>query len=128
MPLSVLVVDDHASMRDLFRICLALEDDLKLVAAASDGDAAVAAAITFQPDVIVLDHELPIRDGIAVLPALRAAVPGVRVVLFSASNDHATKARAYAAGAAGYLVKDEADISDVLAALRGSATATPLSA
>ena len=128
MPLSVLVVDDHSSMRDLFRICLALEDDLRLVAVASDGDAAIAAAKRSQPDVVVLDHEMPKQDGIAALPALRAAAPGVRVIVFSASNDHATKARAFAAGASAYLVKDEADITDVLAAVRASAAHTPMSA
>ena len=128
MPLSVLVVDDHASMRDLFRICLALEEDLRLVALASDGDAAISAAAASQPDVIVLDHEMPIQDGIAILPALRAAVPGVRVVLFTASNDEATIARAFAAGATAYLVKDEADISDVLSAVRAGVPPRSMSA
>lgn len=128
MALNVLVVDDHASMRDLFRICLGLEDDLRLVAVAADGDAAVAAASTAQPDVIVLDHEMPIQDGIAALPALRAVAPRARVVVFSASNDYATRARAFAAGAAAYLVKDDADITDVLAAVRATATTATLSA
>ena len=116
--MSVMVVDDHDSLRDLFRICLAMEDDLQLVGLASDGELAVELAAALQPDAIVLDHELPVQDGLAALPALLTAVPGVRVVMFSATNDDDTKAQAYASGAEAYLVKDDSDIADVLAALR----------
>jgi DNA-binding NarL/FixJ family response regulator len=128
VPLKVLVVEDHDSLRDLFRICLAMEDDLRLVGLAADGESALELAAALQPDAVVLDHELPGQDGLAALPALRAAVPGVRVIMFSASADDATRALAYARGADAYLVKDDSDIEDVLAALRSSAVEQSLSA
>ena len=128
MPLSVLVVDDHASLRDLFRICLTIEEDFEVVGTAADGAAAVRLAAELHPDAIVLDHEMPVQDGLAVLPALRAASPGVRVVVFSASNDDATRHEALARGAAAYLVKDDSGVADVIAALREALHPTPLSA
>ena len=122
MSLNVLVVDDHDSLRDLFRICLEMEDDLQLVGLASDGEFALELAAALQPDAIILDLEMPRVDGLAALPALLAAVPGVRVVMFSASNDDATKQVAYARGAHAFLVKDDSDVSDVIATLRSTAS------
>ena len=123
MSLNVLVVDDHDSLRDLFRICLDMEDDLQLVGLASNGEFAVELAAALQPDAIVLDLEMPRVDGLAALPALLAAVPGVRVIMFSATTDYATKQQAYACGAQAFLVKDDNDVSDVIATLRSTTSA-----
>lgn len=128
LSLNVLVVDDHDSLRDLFRICLDMEEDLQLVGLASDGQFAVEMAAALQPDAIVLDHEMPLQDGLAVLPALVAAVPGVRVVMFSASADDETKALAFAEGAQAYLVKDISGVADVIATLRAGSQAHQLTA
>jgi CheY-like chemotaxis protein len=87
---------------------------------AADGETAVSLAQQLRPDVIVLDHELPVMDGLSAMPALHSAAPGVRIVLFSASTDDATKAMAFARGAAAYLVKDDCDFSEVLSTLRSA--------
>lgn len=118
MALKVLVVDDHDSLRDLFRVCLSLEDDLELVGVAGDGVYAVELTAALQPDAIVLDLEMPIADGLDALPALHAAAPGAKVVMFSATTDDATRAQALAGGCAAYLIKDDSGVSDVLAAVR----------
>lgn len=115
--LRVLVVDDHDSLRDLFRICIAMEEDLEMIGAAGDGLEALDLATALQPDAIVLDWELPHLDGAEALPILLRAAPGATVVVFSADSDQATAAFALAGGASRYLVKDDSGVADVIAAL-----------
>lgn len=128
MPLSVLFVDDHESLQELFDICLSMEDDLKLVGTASDGFEAVDLAARLRPDVIVLDWGLPLLDGLHALPALRGAAPGASIIVFSASNDGATAALALSRGAARFLVKDSSTVDDVIAAIRECGRARQLTA
>ncbi|MPZ74054.1 MAG: response regulator [Nitriliruptorales bacterium] len=116
--LRVLVVDDHESLQRLFEVCLSVEDDLELVGLAGDGLQAVHLAMELQPDAIVLDYELPIADGLSVLPTLHEAVPTATIVVFSATADSTTATRALAGGASCYMVKDREDVGDVIAALR----------
>jgi DNA-binding NarL/FixJ family response regulator len=112
------VVDDHASLRRLFEVCLSVEDDLELVGVAGDGLEALDLAVELQPDAIVLDYELPRADGLSVLPTLHRALPLATIVVFSASTDDSTMARALAGGANCYMVKDRDQVGDVIAALR----------
>lgn len=118
MSLRVLVVDDHDSLRDLFEICMSMEDDLEVVGSASDGLAAVDLAVQLQPDAIILDVHLPMLDGLEALPTLVEAVPGATIVVFSATSDRSVAAVALSRGAAQYLVKDDNDVADVIAAVR----------
>ena len=122
MPIRVLVVDDHASMRQLFEVCLSFEEDLELVGAARDGLEAVDLAVQLRPDAIVLDCALPLLDGIEALPALLQAVPDAAVVMFSASGDATRSASAMRRGARTYLVKDRDGVGEVIAALRSHAS------
>lgn len=128
MPVRVLIVDDHDSLRELFEICLSLEDDFEVVGLAADGQAAVDMAAALQPDAIILDWELPVLSGLQALPQLSQAAPGASVVVFSATSDRATSAQALASGASRYLVKDDNDIPDVIAALREGSKRELLSA
>jgi DNA-binding NarL/FixJ family response regulator len=125
---SVLIVDDHASLRDLFSVCLSLEDDFEVVGLAADGQEAVELAGRLQPDAIILDWELPVMSGLQALPEISRAAPRASVVVFSATGDPATAALALSRGATRYLVKDRNDIPDVIAALRDSAQRVPLTA
>ena len=118
MPIRVLVVDDHDSLRDLFALCLSFEDDLELVGTAGDGLEAIELAVTTQPDVIVLDCALPLLDGLESLPALLHVVPGAAVIMYSAWSDSGLALLAQARGAQGYLVKARQDVADVLAEIR----------
>ena len=121
MSLRVLIVDDHDSLRDLFDICLSLEDDFEVVGLAADGQAAVEMAARLQPDAIILDWELPVLSGLQALPQISQAAPRASVVVFSATADAATAALALSRGATQFLVKDRNDIPDVIAALRDGA-------
>jgi DNA-binding NarL/FixJ family response regulator len=124
----VLIVDDHDSLRDLFDICLSLEEDFEVVGLAADGQAAVEMAAALQPDAIILDWELPILSGLQALPQISEAAPRASVVVFSATADAATAALALARGATRFLVKDANDVPDVIAALRDGAQRMSLTA
>jgi DNA-binding NarL/FixJ family response regulator len=118
VPIRVLVVDDHDSLRELFALCLSLEDDLDLVGVAADGLEAIDVAVATQPDVIVLDWSLPLLDGLETLPALVKAVPQAAVIMFSAWSDPKLARLAKARGAQGYLVKSRHDVTDVVSEIR----------
>ena len=128
MPIRVLVVDDHDSLRALFDVCLSFEDDLEFVGAAADGLEAVDLAVTLRPDAIVLDCHLPHLNGLDALPALLKAVPDATVVVFSATSDKATVALALNRGAQRYLVKDRDGVADVIEALRAPSRVDSLTA
>jgi DNA-binding NarL/FixJ family response regulator len=102
--LRVMVVDDHPMWRD------AVERDLTdagfhVVATASDGDEAVRRAGSTRPQVVVLDLQLPGMSGVDATRALVTQDPQVRVLVLSASGEHADVLAAVKAGATGYLVK-----------------------
>jgi len=104
MGLRVLLVDDQASMRMLLGLHLELEGH-QVVGEAGDAKDAVTQAGLLAPEVVVLDQELPHGPGTRILPELRALVPGVRVIVFSA--DPSVRLTAAGAGADGFLLKGE---------------------
>src|SRR5689334_13051192 len=95
----ILLVDDQPTMRSGLRMRLELEPDLAVVGEAGDGAAAVALARETHPDVVIMDLEMPVMDGISATIALRAVAPASAVVVHSLYDDAATQARARAAGA-----------------------------
>ena len=99
-----MVVDDHPMWRDGVARELAAAGYV-IAATAGEGAQAVRLAAATRPDVVVLDLQLPDRSGVEVLRGLLAALPGVRVLVLSASGEHRDVLEAVKAGAAGYLVK-----------------------
>jgi CheY-like chemotaxis protein len=80
----VIVADDSTDLRDLFVLLLDDEDDFTVIGAAADGAEAVHLADVLKPDLLVLDVNMPVMDGIEALRRVKAAQPHVRVVLLSA--------------------------------------------
>jgi two-component system chemotaxis response regulator CheB len=78
-----MIVDDSAVVRGLFTRWMANERDFELVGSATDGAQAVSRIAELNPDVVVLDIEMPVMGGLEALPKLLAAKPGVRVVMAS---------------------------------------------
>ncbi len=106
MSIKLLIADDQALVRGALAALLDLETDLEVVAEVGRGDEVVEAARKTTPDVALLDVEMPGLDGIEAAAALRAAVPGVRVLMVTTFGRPGYLRRAMEAGAAGFVVKD----------------------
>jgi CheY-like chemotaxis protein/PAS domain-containing protein len=102
---SVLVVDDAEDLRMLLRARMESYEGLTVVGEAADGVAAVELAAELQPDLVLLDLAMPRMDGLEALPLIRAAVPGVRVIVLSGFNQSTLAQKALEAGADHYVVK-----------------------
>jgi two-component system response regulator DesR len=102
----LLLADDQALVRGALASLLGLEPDLQVVAEVGRGDEVVAAARATAPDVALLDVEMPGLDGISATAALRAAMPGCRVLVVTTFGRPGYLRRALAAGASGFVVKD----------------------
>jgi len=98
------VVDDHPMWRDGVARDLA-EAGLDVVGTAGDGRAAVDVVKATRPDVVVMDLQLPVLGGVEATRLIAEALPSVRVLVLSASGEHADVLDAVKAGASGYLVK-----------------------
>jgi DNA-binding NarL/FixJ family response regulator len=103
----VMVVDDHPMWRDAVARDLT-EAGYDVIAAVSTGRQALSAAAAARPEVVVLDLQLPDMSGVEVTSGLRAADPGVRVLVLSASGEQQDVLDAVKAGAVGYLLKSAA--------------------
>ncbi len=101
----VLVVDDAEDLRMLLRARMETRTGLTVVGEAADGLSAVELASELQPDLVMLDLAMPRMDGLEALPLIRAAVPGVRVIVLSGFNQNTLAEKAIAAGADRYVVK-----------------------
>jgi DNA-binding NarL/FixJ family response regulator len=101
----LLIVDDQAAVRQGLRMLLAAEPDLQVVGEASDGEGALSLAQTLNPDVVLMDVEMPHADGIATTQALRTACPHVAVIMLTIHDDAHTRERAEHAGAAAFVPK-----------------------
>jgi len=113
----VLVVDDHELIRLGLESVLAAQPDLELCGDAADGASGVAAARSTAPDVVVMDVTMPRMDGFEATEAIVRQCPTSRVMVLSWCDDQTSVARAFAAGASAYLVKDT-DWTDVIGAIR----------
>lgn len=112
----VVVVDDHPAMRESLRHIVANDDRLALVGDAATGAEALRLARMHDPDVMVLDLDLPDMSGVEVAKALRDEESGVQVVAFTAHTSRAFVEGLVDAGVAGYVTKDR-DPRDVVDAI-----------
>ena len=103
---SVLLVDDHAVVREGLRTFLDLQDGIEVVGEAANGNEAVREALRLDPDVILMDLVMPELDGIGAMRRLRDQAPGCRVIVLTSFLDEERLLPAIQAGAAGYLLKN----------------------
>jgi DNA-binding NarL/FixJ family response regulator len=104
-PIRVLIVDDDERVRRMIAIMLSLEDDYEVVGEAADGTEAVSATALLQPDVVLLDLEMPGMDGILAIPEIRRQAPDTKIAVLSAFPDPYTLTDALVRGADTYLDK-----------------------
>jgi two-component system, NarL family, response regulator DesR len=102
----ILIAEDQAMVRGALAALLNLEPDLTVVAEIDHGDQIVPAAIEQQPDIALLDIELPGKDGLTAAGELRTTVPDCRVIMVTTFGRSGFLRRAMAAGAKGFVLKD----------------------
>ncbi|HJT28351.1 MAG TPA: response regulator transcription factor [Pyrinomonadaceae bacterium] len=101
----ILTVDDHPMLREGIAAVLASEEDMILVAEASNGREAVEQFRTHHPDVTLMDVQMPEGNGIDAIVKIREEFPGARIIVLTTYTGDAQAARAFKAGAFGYLLK-----------------------
>ncbi len=104
--IGVLVVDDHAVVREGLRTFLELQEGIEVIGEAGDGAEALRAAERLRPDVILMDLVMPKLDGVGAMRELRRRLPESRVIVLTSFADDERLLPAIQAGAAGYLLKD----------------------
>jgi len=104
--ITLLIADDQALVRGALSALLALEPDIDVVAEVGRGDEVVDAALRTNPDVALLDIEMPGLDGIAAAALLREKVPACRTLIVTTFGRPGYLTRAMRAGASGFVVKD----------------------
>jgi DNA-binding NarL/FixJ family response regulator len=119
MAIKVVIADDHEVVRRGL-VSMLTGSDVKVVGEASNGDEAVRVTKKTKPDVALLDIRMPGKDGFEALGRIRADVPSVRCVMFSAHDNPTYIARAVAAGAHDYILKTSTR-SEIIQAITGAA-------
>ena len=115
----MLIVDDHAVVREGLQAFLELQEGIEVAGQAADGEDAVEAAVRLRPDVILMDLVMPRLDGVAAMRSLRESVPDARVIVLTSFLDDDKLLPALRMGAAGYLLKN-AEPREVARAVRAA--------
>jgi NarL family two-component system response regulator LiaR len=115
----VLLVDDHAVVREGLRAFLELQEGIQVAGEAADGEEAIEAATRLHPDVVVMDLVMPRLDGVEAMRELRRTIPAARVIVLTSFLDDDKLLPALRAGAAGYLLKN-AQPEEVARAVRAA--------
>jgi len=118
--LRVLLVDDHTVVRQGLRRVLETNADFEVIGEVGNGSAALAEAVRLQPDVVVMDVNLPDMSGVDATRTLTAQLTGLRVLMLSMHAEQAYVAESIAAGAGGYVLKDDDD-NELASAIRAVA-------
>ena len=125
----VLIVDDHAVVREGLRTFLELQDGIAVAGEAADGEQAVMQAEALRPDVVLMDLVMPRLDGVGAMRELRRRLPETRVIVLTSFAEDERLLPAIQAGAAGYLLKNVAPAElarAIRAAHAGEALIDPL--
>jgi len=113
----IVLVDDHAVLRAGLTALLNAEDDMEVVGEAGDGAASLRVAADRQPDVVLLDINMPNMSGLEALAELRKVAPQSRILVLTMHDDQTYLRQVLAQGGAGYVLKQAAD-SELLTAIR----------
>jgi len=116
-PIRLLIVDDHAIVRQGLRAIIRVTADLELVGEADTGRTAVDLATTLQPDVVLMDLVMPELDGVTAIALIKRNQPAIRIIALTTFAEADLVLGAVQAGADGYLLKD-VDVQELTGAIR----------
>ncbi|MDX1994550.1 MAG: response regulator transcription factor [bacterium] len=119
MSIRILIVDDHAVVRQGLRLFLSLDDELEVIGEAANGQQALDLSRELRPDVVLMDLLMPIMDGITAIGAIRAELPEIEVIALTSVLEDNSVIGAVRAGAIGYLLKDT-DSHDLIRAIKAA--------
>ncbi len=117
MPIKVMIADDHALFRTGVRTSLSPRRDIQMIGEAENGMQLLNLLRHLKPDVILLDIQMPIMDGLSALPEIKKLYPNVRVIMLSMIDDPSMVTRMMEVGANAYLTK-ESDPEVIYQAIR----------
>jgi NarL family two-component system response regulator LiaR len=126
--ISILLVDDHAILRDGLKNILSFEEDIQVIGEAISGEEALKLAADLSPDVIIMDINLPGMNGVETTAMIKADNPEARILVLTMYTHDEYLMSALKAGADGYLLKDapsEHVVDAIKAAYRGESMITP---
>lgn len=118
MTIQILIVDDKEQVRKDLRTLLTLTGEIEIVGEADDGNEAVRQVEALQPDVILLDLEMPIIDGYQIASQVKKFAPSCRVIVLTVHDYPAARDKAFQSGADSYIVKGN-PIEELIQAILG---------
>lgn len=126
-PVRVLIVDDHAMIRRGLKAYFVGRSDIVLVGEAVDGQEAADAVASMQPDVVLMDVNMPRMDGVQATSLIRQRYPAVKVIMLTSAQELSVVESALQAGASGYLLKDveEEDLAATIRLVHAGHTLVP---
>ncbi len=128
MSIRILIADDHPVVRSGLVALLNSQLDFEVIAEAENGETAVSLSLAHSPDVILMDLQMPVLDGLVAIQQIRAQQPEARIIVLTTYGTDADIMPALKAGATGYLLKDappEALIDAIQSAARGEVSYAP---
>lgn len=117
MPIKVVLIDDHKLFRDGIKRILDFEPDFEVVAEGDDGNQAVELISIHQPDVVILDINMPNMNGVETTRKLLDQFPDLKILILSIHDDESYVTHALKSGAQGYLLK-EMDTEELIEAIK----------
>jgi two-component system, NarL family, response regulator NreC len=117
----ILLVDDHVTVRHGLKLLIDSQPDMRVIAEASDGEAAVQRTLQLTPDVIVMDISMPGMNGLVATRKLKRLQPGVTIVTLTRHGDDAYLQELLRAGVSGYVLK-QSPPTELLQAIRAASS------
>ena len=127
-PIRVLIVDDHMIVRQGLRLIFETEDSVEVVGEAEDGLQGVEKAASLRPDIVLMDLQMPNKDGLSAVTEIRQQHPEIKIIILTTYNEDELMYQCLRAGALGFLLKDtgrEALMNTIHAAMRGESLLSP---